>query len=556
MQGPADFRGTWRDDDDARAVYAEAAGIGRVIPRAVAVPADVDDVVRLVQWAAEHRASLIPRGSGSSMAGGAIGDGVIVDLSRLRERTAIDRKTARAHVQPGVLRGEIDADARAVGLRLPVDPSSGAFATIGGMCATNAAGAHTLRFGPMRRWVRALDVVLSDGTLARLERGAPVPAIPILERFERELIPTLATVSADAIRGPAVAKNSSGYDLGAGHPELVDLMIGSEGTLAIIVGIELVLAPAPARTASLLAAYSSLDDAVNGAIAARQAGAAACELLDRTFIDVARRGGLASNVPPGSEAVLLAEVEGDSDALVEGSATVLARAFREAGAADVQVALTTDDEHRLWELRHAASPILSKLDPALKSMQFIEDGAVPPERLAAYVRGVREALEAHDVPGVIFGHAGDAHVHVNPLVDVRQRDWRSRVEGLFADVRALTARLEGTMSGEHGDGRLRAPAIDATWSLEAIETFRRVKDVFDPLGILNPGVKLPLAGQRPIEDIKYDPSLPPLAPLARAALDVVADTRAYHRFRLDLLDEARASLAPPATGEAKSDHLD
>jgi FAD/FMN-containing dehydrogenase len=171
-------------------------------------------------------------------------------------------------------------------------------------------------------------------------------------------------------------------------------------------------------------------------------------------------------------------------------------------------------------------------------MQFIEDGAVPVERLAEYVRGVRKILEKWNVRGVIFGHAGDAHVHVNPLVDVSKADWRRSVDGILDDVVELTSQLGGTLSGEHGDGRLRTPLLSRTWKSEAIELFGAVKAAFDPAGILNPGVKVPLANQPPLGDIKYDPLLPPLPPQVRRALDSITEKRAYSTFRLSLIPES------------------
>jgi hypothetical protein len=144
---------------------------------------------------------------------------------------------------------------------------------------------------------------------------------------------------------------------------------------------------------------------------------------------------------------------------------------------------------------------------------------------------------------VIFGHAGDAHVHVNPLVDVRVSDWRARVDALLDEVATLTGRLGGTLAGEHGDGRLRTPLLARTWSAAARALFARVKAAFDPAGILNPGVKVPVAGQRAVGDVKYDPALPPLPPAARRALDWVAATRGYARPRLALLEELRDDAA-------------
>jgi FAD/FMN-containing dehydrogenase len=175
------------------------------------------------------------------------------------------------------------------------------------------------------------------------------------------------------------------------------------------------------------------------------------------------------------------------------------------------------------------------MDPSLRSMQFIEDAAVPPRALAAYVLGVRRILDEAETPGVIFGHAGDAHVHVNPLVDIRRGNWRDRVERILMEVTDLVAALDGTPTGEHGDGRLRTPLLDRAWTPEERKRFALIKSAFDPSGILNPGVKIPLAGQRAIDLVKYDPALAPLPASARAALAVVERERAYARFRLDLL---------------------
>ncbi|NUO95572.1 MAG: hypothetical protein HOQ14_13895, partial [Gemmatimonadaceae bacterium] len=340
---------------------------------------------------------------------------------------------------------------------------------------------------------------------------------------------------------------SSGYGLAAysDSGDLIDLLVGSEGTLVLIVGLELRLTPAFAATASVLGAFASLDDAVIGAGGARDAGASACELLDRTFLDVARRGGAPVPVPESVEAVLLAEVEGASAEEVDERARDLAAAFRRAGAGDVILALDEATEAAMWELRHAASPILSRLDPALKSMQFIEDGCVPPERLADYVRGVRAALERQGIRGVIFGHAGDAHVHVNPLVDLRDARWREKVDALLGDVTALSASLGGTLAGEHGDGRLRAPLLPRVWPAATLERFAAVKRAFDPAGLLNPGAKVAVPGERAVDRVKYDPTLPALPAPARAALARVERERAYARSRLELLEEAAASAARP-----------
>jgi FAD/FMN-containing dehydrogenase len=409
------------------------------------------------------------------------------------------------------------------------------------MVATNAAGAHTLAFGSTRRWVRRLRCVFDDGSVADVRRGAPPPRdVPAVARF-------LDHAHASIVSGEEVAravhrgvlKESSGYATAAyaRSYDLVDLLVGSEGTLAVFIEIELALAPTAGATSSILGAFASLDEAVIAAIRAREAGAVACELLDRTFLEVARSGGGVHEVPADAESVLLAEVEGETPSAAAAAAQTIAAMFESAGATSVQVALDEKAETELWDLRHAASPILARLDPSLRSMQFIEDSAVPPERLAEYVRGVRDTLARNGVRGVIFGHAGDAHVHVNPLIDVSLPDWRDRMRRILDEVTDLVARLGGTLTGEHGDGRLRTPLLDRVWGESARERFALVKRCFDPEMILNPGVKVPVAGERALETIKYDPSLAGIPAESRAALAVVERERAYARSRLDLLDE-------------------
>lgn len=522
-------------------MYSEGAGIAREIPEAVAVPVDADDVSLLVKWAASAGYSVIPRGSASGMAGGAVGPGIILDLSRMNGLLKIDRAARTAYAEAGVICGTIDDSAREVGLRFPVDPSSAAFCTIGGMISTNAAGPHSLKFGAMRNWVKSLDCVFADGSRSTITRGKPAPSNPLCEEFLRRA-PAIkgkwALASSDHAR---LRKDSSGYALTRYFEtgELIDLLVGSEGTLAIVVGTELGLMPEARHTISMLAAFPSLESAARGAEASRNAGASACELLDQTFLDIAATAPESTaesrERAQRSAAILLIEMENDDEASAKVEAAKLDSALRAAGADTVEVALTAATEKEVWELRHAASPILSRLKNAI-SMQFIEDGVVPPERLPDYVRGVRDALTRHGIRGVIFGHAGDAHVHVNPLIDLTAPSWRDAMAALLDEVVALTATLGGSLSGEHGDGRLRTPLMEKVWSEAARSAFADVKSCFDPRGTLNPGVKIPLAGENPLASIKYDPSLPALPGDAREILDDLVARRGYSDFRLSLLD--------------------
>jgi len=537
---PEGFRGIFRADALACAVYSEAAGVARIVPRAVAVPADEDDLVTLVRWAAQTGHPLIPRGSGSSMAGGAIGDGVIVDLARFDQIGAVDAHRRTLTVGAAVLRDRLESVANAAGLTFPVDPSSGAFATIGGMCATHAAGSRTVRYGPLRDWVVGLHGVFADGTQAWVRRGNPTPALPILERAAATLLPTVRATTIDALRHAGVRKESSGYALAPYHSsgDPIDLLLGSEGTLAFITAVEVRLTPRPGATAVLLAGFDALEAAAAAAVGLADQGVSAVELLDRSFLEIAASEGATLPVAPSLEAVLLIEVEGVDIAAAQGDAERLAAWCRTAGA--TQVVLPTDGSAReaLWQLRHAASPILARLAPRWESLQLIEDGCVPPAHFATYVRGVRAVLARAGCRGVIFGHAGDAHAHVNVLADLTDPDWRARCEQVLTEVTALVAQLGGTVAGEHGDGRLRTPLLPQLWPAETLALFATVKSTFDPDGILNPGVKVAAPGARPLEAMKVDPALAPLPAAAREALDAITRERGWARHRLDLIPTA------------------
>jgi len=535
---PTGFRGVFRTDECARAVYSESAGIAQIIPDAVAVPVDADDVTTLVRWADAHQVPLVPRGSASSMANGAVGRGVALDLSRLDSIGPVDAAKCTVTCGPGALRDRVDAAARAHGLRLAVDPASGAFCTIGGMVGTNAAGTHSVKLGAMRAWVRGLDCVFADGSRAWVRRGEPRPKVEALSTFQHEVARDVLDRGAVFARA-GVRKESSGYGLAAyaRSGDLVDVLVGSEGTLAVFVGVELALAPLPAATSSLLASFLTLEFAVEAAARAAALGASAVELLDRTFLDVVRAEASSLSIPAGAEAVLLIEAEGATPADADTLALRLQDACRQAHATHVVAAHDASEAECIWHIRHAASPILTALDPHLASMQLIEDGAVAPEHFPDYVRGVRAALERHELRGVIFGHAGDAHAHVNVLLDVREKGWRERARALLEDVTGLVAMLGGTLAAEHGDGRLRTPLMFRVWDARAMALFARVKHVFDPLGILNPGVKVPRPGDDPLALVKYDPALPPLPAEARAALDAIVRDKAWAAYRLGLLGD-------------------
>ncbi|MFL5381237.1 MAG: FAD-binding oxidoreductase [Longimicrobiaceae bacterium] len=501
------FRGELVLEEAGRRPFGEASGILWALPRAVAVPRDAADVAALLRWAAAERIALIPRGAGTGMPGGNVGAGVSVDLvAHFYGAPVVDPERRTARVEPGTTLAELNAAAAPHGLHFPVDPSSGEVCTLGGMIANNSGGAHTVLHGSTRRWVESIEVVLADGTALTAARGERARH-PRLAEILAQVDTALASVRDAVLAGwPAVRKNSSGYALKEylESGDAVDLLVGSEGTLALTTTATVRLAPIPARRGLALLEFTDL--AAAGAAVERilTLRPSTCEMIDRTFIDLVRSGGEDPGYPlrEGLEAILFVEMDGDSDDEV---AARLAEVEREMESVADRVSLATDEaqQERFWHARHAASPVIAKLVGGRVSMQFIEDGVVPVARLADYIRLLRRILAKHGLQAVIFGHAGDGNLHVNPLVDVAKPGWREEVESIVYEVAEGVAALGGTMAGEHGDGRLRPPLIDIIWSPEAVAGFRAVKEAFDPAGILNPGVILPLPGQRPLDAIRY-----------------------------------------------------
>src|SRR5881409_905227 len=422
-----------------RAAYSEGAGIHRIVPAAVAVPRGVEELRALVRWAGATGTPLVPRGAGSGMAGGSVGRGVVVDLSRGFNWTAPDWPGRRLWAGASVTWADLTAAARPFGLRLPPDPSSGAFATSGGMVATNAAGPRSVRCGSVRTWVEAVEVVEPDGTVRLVKRGAGSG-----ERFA--LTPDTRHLIAE--RFPKTRKNSSGYALDrfAETGDEVDLFVGSEGTLGIVTEVHWKLDPIPPHTAGAALGFADLESMSEAVPYLASLKPSAIELLDETLLRFVPEA-------PRVACLLLVEFEREDAAAARGAVGDAVRGLK-ASAVHVETAVNRAGLERLWSVRRLASPALARLPATQRSLQIIEDGCVPLHALGAYVAGLREAATQRNVPVAIFGHAGDGHVHVNALPDTTRDGWREALAALFEDVTALLLRLGGVPSGEHGVGRL------------------------------------------------------------------------------------------------------
>lgn len=529
------LRGAFRQDLRARAAYAEGAGIYRIVPAAVAVPVDTADLTALVHWATATGTPLVPRGAGSAMGGGNVGDGVVLDLTALEPRhLSIDPGRRLATAGAAVTQRELDEAASAHGLRFPPDPSSRAWATLGGMLATNAAGPRSVRYGSVRPWVEAVTFVDGLGDVVTLARGtqAPPPLAALVERIRRH-------AGAIARHFPRTRKNSSGYALDAAlsSGDALDLLIGAEGTLGIVTEVRWRLDAIPAHRASLRVVLERLDALAPAVSSLLAHSPSAIELLDASFLELVA-GRLVPDLATelaGAAAVLLLEVErGDADEL-QLATELIARDLRHR-ARRVVVARSPHEQQELWALRHAASPIMASLGDDRRSLQVIEDGCVPLDRLAEYVRAVRASAARHGIDAVLFGHAGDAHVHVNLLPRTTEPDWEQRVRAIYDDVAGALVSLGGTPAGEHGDGRLRAPLLRRIYGDEIMALFADVKRTFDPHGVFNPGIILGDETAEPIARLKAGRGAAPLPADIADGLRRIERSGGYAESRLALAD--------------------
>ena len=487
-------------DFRARASYAEGAGIYRIVPAGVAIPRSLEELQQLVRWATASRTPLVPRGAGSGMPGGNVGRGVIVDLSQGFGSMAPDWRQRSVWVGASVTWAQVNDAARPFGLRLPPDPSSGAFATSGGMVATNAAGPRSVRWGSVRNWVGAVEIVETSGATRRVERGVQGTAPWHLEPAAR------ASVRE---RFPRTRKNSSGYALDryAESSDELDLLIGSEGTLALVTAVQWRLDPTPPDVGGAILGFGSLEALAEAVPYLVALNPSAVELLDGTFLGFLRDAG--AELPAGLAGLLLVEFERATGVAARGVVGDAVRGLKSL-TSYVETAVDRTGLEKLWAVRRLASPALARLAETQRSLQVIEDGCVPLEQLGAYIRGIRAAADRHGIAVAMFGHAGDGHVHVNALPDTTRPGWKERLGALFEDATELLVELRGVPSGEHGAGRLRAGVLERFYGPDVMALFRDVKRAYDPEGILNPGVILPASDWAPLNDLKVGSEAAPM----------------------------------------------
>lgn len=411
------------------------------------LPDGADQVSAVVRVCARERVPIVPRGAGTGYSGGAvpIHGGIVLSLERMNRILEIDQSNLIAIVEPNVVTGDLQDAVERVGLFYPPDPASLRQSVIGGNVAESAGGPRAFKYGTTKQYVLGLQAVLPTGE-------------------------TITT-------GGKVVKNVAGYDL-------TQLLVGSEGTLAILTRVTLRLIPLPAARLTLRATFAAVADAAQAVdrIVGERVVPAALELIDADSLDaIGRHLGGRPLAPAGTAALVLIEVDGTPEAAAEDGVRV-ERACRASGATEVLRARTGSERDELWRVRRELSPALRTLAP----VKFNNDIVVPKGRIPELFGLIGRLRADRGVRIACFGHAGDGNIHVNVMVgeseDEQQRA-RDTVRLLFEGVIAL----EGSITGEHGVGLSKAPYLSMQLGAAEIALMQRVKRAFDPEGILNPG---------------------------------------------------------------------
>ncbi|WP_116450497.1 FAD-binding and (Fe-S)-binding domain-containing protein [Blastococcus litoris] len=480
------------DVDDsglARALYSSDGSLYRVLPRAVVRPRHADEIVAALEVCRSLGVPLTARGAGTSIAGNAVGPGVVLDTSRYLDRVhEVDREARTATIDPGVVQAALQVAARPAGLRFGPDPSTHNRCTVGGMIGNNACGSRALGYGRTSDNVVGLDVVTGTGERLRLGAGGTT-AGPVLTGLSALVDSELATIRTELGR---FGRQVSGYSLEHLLPErgfdVARALVGSEGTLALVLGATVrLVADAPVRGLVVLG-YPTMADAADATPGLLPHSPTAVEGLDARIVQ-RLRDVPAAVVPdlPRGEGWLVVELTGDTVAEVTAKARGV---VADSGALDTLVVTDPAEAAAIWRIREDGAGLAARTHDGRPAHAGWEDAAVPPEKLGAYLREFEALLDQHHLQGVPYGHFGDGCVHVRIDFPFGQGPdaGRGRYRAFVEDAARLVAGYGGSVSGEHGDGRARSELLRYMYSPAALGLFERVKGLFDPDDVLNPGV--------------------------------------------------------------------
>ncbi|MFL5299121.1 MAG: FAD-binding and (Fe-S)-binding domain-containing protein [Anaeromyxobacteraceae bacterium] len=481
-------------DAFSRGRYSTDASLYQVEPIGVVVPRDEEDLVAAVQVAADERVPLLARGAATSQCGQTVGEALVVDCSKyLRDVVSVDAERRTAVVQPGLVLDQLNARLKPLGLFFPVDVSTSAMATIGGMAGNNSCGTRSLRYGNMVHNVRAIDAVLADGTRARLdEEAAHAP---------RALVDTLVAIhrreaAEIEARFPKIQRRVSGYNLDqlAGErPNLARVLVGSEGTLALFRRVELTLHPLPRHKVLGVCHFPAFRKAMESTAAIVALRPAAVELVDRTMIELGRaiplyRSIMDRFIRGEPQALLFVEFAGDDRDAELANLGRLVELVGDLGLPGSVVEVTDPAfQAQIWEVRKAGLNIMMSMKGDGKPVSFIEDCAVPLQHLPEYTERLTALFARHGTTGTWYAHASEGCLHVRPVLNLKLELEVRKMRAIAEEAFAIVREYKGSHSGEHGDGIVRSEFNPAMFGERLVAAFGEVKRAFDPSNRLNPG---------------------------------------------------------------------
>ncbi len=502
----AALAGEVRTDRATRALYATDASVYQIEPLGVVIPRSRDDVEAAVTIAGRHGVSITARGGGTSQAGQSIGAGLVLDTSKHLNRVLeINADERWARVEPGVVLDDLNAALKPHGLRFAPDVSSSSRATVGGMMANNSSGARSVVYGKTGDHVRTQQVVLADGSTARLGplSGAALADAQrgpsLLARAYRE-VPALAFAHAADIdaRFPKVMRRVGGYALdafvdAAAPVDLTRVMVGSEGTLGFVTEATVGLVPLPAAKALMTLEFDDLLDALGATPLVLTHGPSAVEVMDSFILGHAKghatlEGALRQIVEGDAPTLLCVEFYGEHlDAIVprlQGLEDDLRRAGIRCRARQL---IDPVAQARVWHVRESSLGLSMGMKGDGKAISFVEDTAVPPERLRDYIARFRQVVARRGTHAGVYAHASVGCLHVRPVINLKTAEGVAQFAAIANDVADLVLEFGGALSGEHGDGLVRGAFNEKMFGTTLYQAFRRVKATFDPHGLFNPG---------------------------------------------------------------------
>ena len=489
-----------------RMAYSTDASTYRQVPQGVAYPETVDDVVALIKEAHKRNTHLIPRAAGTSIAGQVVGKGIVVDIKGWNKIIEVNQEEKWARVQPGVVRDELNIALKPYGLHFSPETSTSNRCCIGGMFGNNSCGTHSLIYGSTRHHVIACKGVLSDGSVFDTER--------LKESGYRESIPLLNSIlkqlegwSGDTVTKALIEENypdktlqrrSCGYAIDEAieivkeNPGLAlcKLLAGSEGTLAFITEIKVSLDPLPPKEKMVVCAHcNSLEGSFEANLIALKHKPAAVELMDGKILELSfqnleqkRNSFFVDGMP---EALLIAEFWGNTREEIDAKAAAFEKDAKASGLVYTNTRVYGSDVAKVWDLRKAGLGVLSGMKGDAKPIGVIEDTAVAPERLPAYMKDFREMLERLHTSCVYYGHISTGELHLRPIINIKTAEGKKLFREIAEETAKLVRKHKGSLSGEHGDGRLRGEFIPLMYGEEVYQLMREVKHCWDSDGVFN-----------------------------------------------------------------------